>query len=185
MATTLRTSPQPQLRNQQTNHPTEWATRDGARGNALDHIPEIRSSNVAAHGFWTRDTTAIFDVRITDTNARSHRNSDPAKALERQVRERKTNNSDACREAHCHFTLLVFSIDGIRAKETIAASKRLGRLFSEKWKKAYSQIIGMIHSCLTVALVRAASSCLQDSQDVAARNFSLSWVEGTRIHLFH
>jgi hypothetical protein len=145
--------------------------------------PEIRG-DVAAHGFWNRGTTAIFDIRISDTDAKSFRNQDPGKVLERQATAKKTKYLAACLEARRHFTPLVFSVDGLRAKETVAASKHLARLLSEKWKKPYSQVVGLIRSRLTVALVRSASRCLRDSRDVQARNPALSWVSGSAIRLF-
>jgi hypothetical protein len=145
--------------------------------------PEIRG-DVAAHGFWTRGTTAIFDIRVSDTDARSFRNQDPTKVLERQAKAKKSKYLDSCLEARRHFTPLVFSIDGLRSKETIAASQRLARLLSEKWHRPYSQVVGLIRSRLNIALIRSASRCLRASRDVKARTPSLSWVEGAGIRLF-
>jgi hypothetical protein len=42
--------------------------------------PELRG-DLAVHGFWTRGQTAIFDVRITDTDQPTNRNTDPSKVL--------------------------------------------------------------------------------------------------------
>ena len=51
--------------------------------------PELRG-DLAVHGFWTRGQTAIFDVRITDTDQPSNRNTDPSKVLLRHEKEKKT-----------------------------------------------------------------------------------------------
>jgi hypothetical protein len=37
--------------------------------------------DVAAHGFWRRGYTAIFDVRVTDTDAASYQSSTPQQIL--------------------------------------------------------------------------------------------------------
>ena len=49
-----------------------------AKGESTDAQPENRG-DVAAHGFWRRGATTIFDVRITDTDAPTYRNRDPVK----------------------------------------------------------------------------------------------------------
>lgn len=82
--------------------------------------------DVSAHGFWSRGTTAIFDIRVTDTDAAaSNRHLDPLKVLRRQEREKKDKYQEACLQAHQHFTPLVFSVDGLEGKEAMAARKRL------------------------------------------------------------
>ena len=45
--------------------------------------------DASCYGFWDRGREAIFDVRITDTEARFHRNKDPEKVLAQQGKEKK------------------------------------------------------------------------------------------------
>ena len=52
--------------------------------------PELKG-DAAVHGFWRRGTTAIFDVRITDTDTPSYRTRDPVKVLKKQEEEKKGN----------------------------------------------------------------------------------------------
>ena len=63
---------------------------------------------MAAHRFWSRGSTAIFDIRVTDTDAASNQNSEPAKVLRRQEKAKKDKHGKVCKEAHMHFTPLVF-----------------------------------------------------------------------------
>jgi hypothetical protein len=42
--------------------------------------PEL-CGHIGVHGFWRRGATAIFDVRVTDTDAPYHRGQDPHKVL--------------------------------------------------------------------------------------------------------
>jgi hypothetical protein len=146
--------------------------------------PPEKRGDVAAHGFWSRGMTTIFDIRVTDTDARSFRNTDPTKVLEKQAKEKKDKYLDACSEARRHFTPLVFSVDGMPERETIAASKRLARMLADKWKRPYSQVVGVVRSRLNIALVRASSRCLRESRNPIVGHRAISWIEGTGMRLF-
>ena len=76
---------------------------------------------------------AIFDVRITDTDAASTRHIDPAKVLRRHEKEKKDKYGDVCRDAHLNFTPLVFSVDGMECTEATAARKHLAARLAAKW----------------------------------------------------
>lgn len=92
--------------------------------NGTEPPPELRG-DVAAHGFWRRGTTAVFDIRVSDTDAPTYRGQDPAKVLAKQEKEKKDKYLDLCLARRRHFTPLVFSVDGMHGKETRAASKRM------------------------------------------------------------
>ena len=63
-------------------------------------IPEYAQANlrgdVGVYGFWRRGTQAIFDIRITDMDAPSHRHADPLKVLKRAENEKKPKYGDWC-----------------------------------------------------------------------------------------
>ena len=109
--------------------------------------------DVSAHGFWSRGTTAIFDIRVTDTDAASNRHLDPLKVLRRQERAKKDKYQEACMQAHQHFTPLVFSVDGLEGKEAMAARKRLASRLASKWNRTYSQVCGFVCSRILFTLV--------------------------------
>ena len=105
--------------------------------------PEDRACNnqsvqlcgdISARSFWSRGVKAIFDMRITDTDAASNRHKDPQKVLSRHESEKKKLYSDACAEMHRHFTPLVHSVDGLEGRKTVAARKRLASQLPAKWK---------------------------------------------------
>ena len=57
-----------------------YQNRNGNNANAPKKPTELRE-DVAVNGFWRRGTIAIFDNRITDTDALSNKNKDPGKNL--------------------------------------------------------------------------------------------------------
>ena len=120
---------------------------DGTGRGGQATTPELRG-DVAAHGFWRRGTTTIFDVRITDTDARSYRRTDPHKVLRTQEAEKKAKYGEACAAARRHFTPLVFSVDGLSGPEAQAAQKKLARRLANKWHRTYSHVCGFVRSRL-------------------------------------
>ena len=52
-------------------------------------VPEESRSDVSAHSFWKRGTTAIFDIRIVNLNAGSYLRIMPEKALVKAEKENK------------------------------------------------------------------------------------------------
>jgi hypothetical protein len=69
--------------------------------------------DVGVHGFWHRGHTAIFDIRITNTDATSYLSSSPSKILATQEKAKKRKYLEPCLQRRCHFTPLVFSADGL------------------------------------------------------------------------
>jgi len=100
-------------------HITQDVCQAGATG-AQPH-PELHG-DVAVHGFWKRGTTAIFDIRVTDTDAASYRQTEPSKVLARHEREKKAKYNALCLVHHQHFTPLMFSVDGMQGKKPLQRS---------------------------------------------------------------
>jgi hypothetical protein len=119
------------------DEPLIYSARGGNAGAAAPGVeppPELRG-DVGVHGFWRRGATAIFDVRVTDTDAPYHRGQDPHKILAKHEKEKKDKYVDACLARCRTFTPLVFSVDGLRGTEASAATKKLASRLSAKWKR--------------------------------------------------
>ena len=160
--------------------------RDGnGRNNAAgaEEPPELRG-DVAVHGFWRRGTTAIFDIRVTDTDAPSNRNQDPHKVLARHEKEKKDKYVEPCLARRRTFTPLVFSVDGLRGAEASAASKKLASRLSAKWKRAYSEVCGFVRSRLAITLVRTTRQGLRGARDPTARASHATWETGAGLALY-
>ena len=140
--------------------------------------------DVAAHGFWRRGTTAVFDVRITDTDAPTYCGQEPIKVLKRHEKEKKTKYLAPCVARRRHFTPLVFSVDGLQGPEAAAASKCLASKLSKKWGRSYSEVVGYVRSRISIALVRSASRCLRVDRNPNARNPTVPWESGSGLGLY-
>ena len=149
-----------------------------------DPAPELRG-DIAAHGFWSRGATAIFDVRVTDLENSSQRASTSKTVLARHEREKKAKYLELCERQRKHFTPLVFSVDGLMATECDAAIKRVASLISKKWRRTYSQVCGFVRSRLCIALVRCASRCLRWDRNPSFKTSRIPWDSGTGLRLYN
>ena len=155
----------------------------GAAPPGAEPPPELRG-DIGVHGFWRRGATAIFDVRVTDTDAPYHRGQDPHKILAKHEKEKKDKYVDACLARRRTFTPLVFSVDGLRGTEASAATKKLASRLSAKWKRTYSEVCGFVRSRLSITLVRTTSMCLRGSRDPTARANHATWDTGVGLALY-
>ena len=97
--------------------------------------------DTACYGFWACQRDCIFDVRITDTDARSYRNKDYEKFIAAQEKEKKDKYLRPYQEHRKDFTPLVYSVDGKRGREARSAELRLAAELAEKWAHPYSQMV--------------------------------------------
>ena len=121
----VKTSPT-KLTNQ--NMDEEAATGEDERGDSL-----IR-------GLWTAGTDCILDARVTDTDAKSYCKRTRPKCWSRK-KKRKTEISRRMPGGNRrHFTLFVFSVDGVLGLEAQTFAKGLAVKIAGKWQKPHSQV---------------------------------------------
>jgi len=99
----------------------------------------------------------VFDIRVTDTDSPSYFSSQPTKVLARHKWEKCKKYMDACSERRRHFSLIVFSLDGLPGKEALCAMKRIAAILLVKWDRTYSELCGFVLSRISIALARAMS----------------------------
>ena len=161
------------------------APAPGARQRGDPPPPRDLRGDIAVHGFWRRGTTAVFDIRVTDTDCASYRQRDPSSVLHSQEEAKKRRYGEPCRQANRHFTPLVYSVDGMEAPEAQAARKRLASMLSAKWGRHYSQVCGLVRSRLAFALARATSRCLRGTRDARLKfNRPLDWISHSGIRVY-
>ena len=134
-------------------------------------------------GFWSRQQTALFDVRIVDTDAKTYRAKDPHAVLASHQQRKKRKYLGTCQEARRSFTPLVYSVDGLMSAETQAAIKPLASLLSTKWNKPYSEVCGYVRSRQMLALVRTTHLCLRGARDTSDQQLRPRWKGGAVVTL--
>ena len=139
-------------------------TVEGTGEQGTVQITEERG-DVGCHGFWQRGRFAIFDVRITDTEARSARGRDFLKVLAAQEKEKKDKYLDSCLQQRKDFTPLVYSVDGIAGREARNAEKRIAALLAAKWRKQYSTMVQYVRVRMSLAVVRANSLLIRGCRE--------------------
>ena len=82
------------------------------------NLSEGLIADLAVRGVWQRQCTAMFDVRILDSDSPSYSNKSPQSVVAAAEIEKKRKYSAACESHHCSFTPLCFTIDGLMGKES-------------------------------------------------------------------
>ena len=146
-------------------------------------VPIDARADVGVRNFWSRQQTALFNVRVVDTDQPSYAKRDPSKVLDSHEQAKKKKYLELCKETRRSFMPLVFSVDGMFSAETSAATKRLASKLSYKWGRQYSEVCGYVRARLQLSLVRSAHVCLRGErhkQDVLTRP---SWIGGAGLSL--
>ena len=138
---------------QQQQHSSVSLAVDGKRGDA------------GVHGFWKPGCLCIFDIRITDTDARSYRHKHPAVVLKEHEQEKKGKYLERCHELRKDFTPLVYSVDGMAGREAKMAEKRLASELAAKWQRPFSQMANFVRRRIRIAIARSNSLLIRGSRD--------------------
>ena len=121
--------------------------------------------DILVNNFWQRQRQCIFDVRVTDADAKSHRHKAPSAVLRQHEREKIRKYKKACLERRRDFTPLCYTADGMAGREARNAERRLGSHLAEKWERPNSQIVFYVRSLMSFAIVRANSLLIRGSRE--------------------
>ena len=107
----------------------------------------------------------MFDIRITDTDARSHRNKDPEKVLAAQEKEKKDKYLNVLHEQRKDFSPCVYSVDSLAGREARAVERRIAGLLAQKWRQPYSAMVHYVRVRMALAIVKSNSLLIRGSRD--------------------
>ena len=119
-------------------------------GSLSDPPCETLVADYCAIEVWQPQATALFDVRVIDTDAPFYINKIPVNVLKIAKREKRQKHGHAYEEKHATFTPLCISIDGLLVTEMNDFVKRMAQCLVAKWD---------CHLSTTLYCVRAKSFC--------------------------
>ena len=137
-------------------------------GETLNHgankAPDARL-DIHARGFWERQRSAFFDVRVCLPNAASYRELTSKQIYNKHENEKKRWYAERVMEIEQGtFTLLVCTTTGGMADECVKYHSRLAELIANKNRESYSSSISWIRAKVYFAIVRSVILCLRGSR---------------------
>ena len=144
-------------------------------GETLNHgankAPDARL-DIHARGFWERQRSALFDVRLCQPNADSYRDLTPKQIYKKHENDKKRQYAQRVMEIEQGtFTTLVFMTTGGMADERVKYHSRLAELIAKKKGESYSSAISWIRAKVSFAIVRSAILWLRGSRSERQLDF--------------
>ena len=136
-------------------------------------------ADLSVRGVWLPQAEALFDVRVSDTDAQSYLSQSPSEVLLNAEKEKKVKYGQACEERRALFTPFCCSIDGMIGREGETFLKRLGDSLALKWDSNYSTVMGWLRARINFGILRASILCLRST----SKWRSLGIVDGASIGL--
>ena len=121
--------------------------------------------DIHARGFWERQCSAFFDVRVCYPNAESYKGLTTKQIYRQHESEKKRMYASRVLEVEQGaFTPLVFTTTGGMTDECKRYHSRLAELLSTKKAEDYSSTMSWIRAKVSFALLRSVLLCLRGSR---------------------
>ena len=131
-----------------------------------NRAPDARL-DIRARGFWKRQRSAFFDVRVCHPNADSYREQNPEQIYKQHENEKKRQYGSRVMEVEQGtFTPLIFCSTGGMGAECKLYHKRLVELLALKKGERYATTMQWVRAKVSFALIRSALLCLRGSRSV-------------------
>ena len=121
--------------------------------------------DIRARGFWVREQSAFFDVRVCYPNADSYKNLTPEQIYKLHESDKKRLYSSRVLEVgRGTFPPLVFTTTGGMSDECRCYHSRFAELLAVKKQENYASSITWIRARVSFAILRSALVCLRGSR---------------------
>jgi hypothetical protein len=115
-------------------------------------------------GVWQPQTSALFDIRVINTDAESYVTRSIKSVLAGAEQEKKRKYLEASRDRRATFTPFITSVDGALGAEAKFFIDHLTDRLSEKWHRKLSVVKNWVRTRLLFATLRATSQCIRGSR---------------------
>ena len=123
-----------------------------------------QKGDILIRDLWQNRTDSIHDMRVVNTDAKSHSTKPPEKCLQEAERGKKRMYLEACLQQRRHFSHFVASVDGLMGVEATATLKRLASRMATKWRQPYYKTCGYVKIRIAITLVGATHYCIRVSR---------------------
>ena len=124
-----------------------------------------------ARGFWDRQSSAFFDVRVCHPNTESYKDLSPEQIYRQHENGKKRSYAKRVMEIEQGtFTPLVFLTTGGMAEECRRYHCRLAQLLAMKKGEHYSTAVAWVRAKVSFAILRSAILCLRGSRTIRRKN---------------
>ena len=142
---------------------------------AVSDLPKEDRGDLLVRGLWSKGKYCVIDVRITDINNKTQRNTKPESVLKKHENEKKNKYLKACTEYRRDFTPFVLSTEGLLGREAKALLKHIAKLIAEKWDRPFSIISSYVKTRISIAITRAQHQCIRGARTSAKANSTPLW----------
>ena len=128
--------------------------------------------DIRARGFWRRGQNAFFDVRITNADADSQRNSTIKSVLHKHEQEKKREYNQRVMEVeHGTLTPLILTTTGAMGHECQKYHKTLAEKISSKRGEKYDDVMRYIRLKISYLTLKSTLLCIRGSRSRNLKNY--------------
>ena len=121
--------------------------------------------DIHARGFWERQKSTFFDIRVCHPNADSYKDRTPEQVYRLHENEKKRMYERRVLEVgQASFTPLVFTTTGGMGRECLRYHSRLAELISVEKGEDYAKTLTWIRGKVSFSILRSALLCLRGSR---------------------
>ena len=145
--------------------------------------PEARL-DIKAGGFWSREVTAFFYVRVTHVNSTSNQNKPTSKIFREQENEKKRQYLQRVLEVeHGTFTSLVFGTNGGMGGGSALFLKTLAGLLVRKNGESYAIVMAWLRTRIAFEILRSLHLCARGSRVPFKKRDEAEMLEDFRLNV--
>ena len=148
---------------------TEPVLQDITVGRSANTLQEARVG-IHTRGFWDRQRSAFFDVRVCHPNAESYGDLTPQQIHSKHENEKKRKYAERILQIEQGtFTPLIFTTAGGMTPECQMFHGRLAELIATKKSEEYSKTMNWLRVKIFFSLMRSVLVCLRESRCLTPR----------------